>query len=188
MWHTKEDVVGSAKPLGGRVQIFRVKALPASCIQTLNQRLQRSYRFCCCEGAVPCMMHKRLAQERAMGCAGDNGRIGLLVLHRHGVIVGGVQSQDRYFDATVEDNVLTQVIDRRWICHDPRCVVEHLEVGIQTQAGLLVQCLHFAIVDGECELFLVINSRVPRRVTTCAGFQFSASGKEEKKVKIVLKR
>src|SRR5207245_3517655 len=72
VWHAKEDVVGSAKPLGGRVQIFRVKALPASCIQTLNQRQQSSYRFCCCEGAVPPMMHKRLAQERAMGRAGED--------------------------------------------------------------------------------------------------------------------
>src|SRR5947208_15296103 len=32
VWHTKEDVIGSAKPIGGRVQIFRVNALQSGCV------------------------------------------------------------------------------------------------------------------------------------------------------------
>src|SRR5713101_181883 len=60
---SEEDVVDSSKLFGGKIQFFGVNALPTSRIQPLYQCLQSNYRFCCCEAAMPSMMHIRLAQE-----------------------------------------------------------------------------------------------------------------------------
>ena len=92
-------------------------------------------------------MHEYLSQQRAVGCLGDDVRIGLRMLHRHYVVIGGVQRQHRDTDLPVEDYVLAQIIDRCGIRGNPRCIVQSVQIGIEIQAGLLVQRVDLGVIN-----------------------------------------
>src|SRR5512143_2220181 len=95
-------------------------------------------------------------------------------------IARGMQGQGRNLaEIAFEDDVLAQVIDRRWVGGDARRGVQQGEVILKVEAGRGIESHDFGVVDRILELHAVVHARVPRWVPTGTCLEISAAISED---------
>src|SRR5437016_5136260 len=101
-----------------------------------------------------------------------------LILHQNEAVPLGVQGEHGDVNLSIEDDVGFEVVKRIRIGADARGVLKGLQVGIQIEAGPLIERDDFVAIDGIREQRAVIHAGVKRRVTAGAEFQFGTRSEE----------
>src|SRR5260370_34405673 len=163
-----------------------LQIVPLSCVERIDQPLHGNNGFRRRKGAVSSAIDKRAAEEFLVARLFDNLQVGTFILHHYQPIAFGMQRQDRKTDFTVKDDISLEVTNGLGIGADARGMVERIQVGLEIEAGLLVERMHFISVDGACQLCTVVHASVPGDIAPCARLQFSAKRKDKWEVNVLI--
>src|SRR5256884_9944272 len=104
------------------------------------------------------------------------------VLHQNEAVNLGVHGEDGDADLTVENDVGCKIVNGFGVGADACLRLKGLEVGVEIQAGLLVERNNLVAIDGTSKQGPVIDTDIPGRIAPGARFQFGAKSKEEREV------
>ena len=181
-----ENVESRSLSCRGIVQVDGIDVVPCSRIQAIDERLNGGDGFRGREGTVPRAIDKRAAQKFSVVRFIDNVLVGAFVLNHNQAIAFGVHGQDRNVNFAVENYIPLEVVDGLAIGADSRGIVQRVQIGVEIEAGLLVERTHLVAADRAIQLSPVIDSRVPGDIALCACLEFRTKRKCKWKVHLLV--
>ena len=85
-------------------------------------------------------------------------------MHQNESVALGVHGENGDVNLPVEDNIRFEIVKGFRVGADSNCVLESLQVGVQIQAGLLIEGGDFSAIDGASQKRTVVDAGVRGRV------------------------
>src|SRR5580692_4232688 len=95
-----------------------------------------------------------------------------------------MQSQNRYTNLSIKNNISLKIVQRRLLCLNPRSLFQPLQVIVQTQPSLRVERLHFVVIYRLLQLRSIVHAVIPRPIPARSFLQFRAEFKSKWKINL----